>query len=385
MFGNFKLVLLIGSIFYVFSGEIPLEGTPPVPPGGQTEVNVTDKVVIANAWYAVNYINYLSGYSGMTYRESLAEIDSGTSQVVDGDLFRLTIHIGTSFCTNNDLNANRTDCAIQPGLKHRQCNVAVLYKHWINSYFVLNLTCDPKQPPDTVRQAVDVNDIKVIKAASYAVDEINHRNGYSPFDDRLQLAEIDGGTNEVLDGADYELTIHIGPSICPNIPVFNGASKEQCPLIRGKPLKECKVNVVYRPWSLTEVYTMTSQCESEEPELVDESKNHRNRRSISIDPSDSFYIRGAEYAIGRMNAENNHMGSEFKLAFVNVTGGSYVPYGYSRRIHLDIEVGDSECKFGDTTPQCPLKEDTTIRHCSLSMDYHFLMQRFVLHEHHCDE
>lgn len=231
-----------------------------VPPGGQKVVNISDPNVHAAADFAVNVVNYLSGYSCCTYREQLAEIDNGTSQVVSGWIFRLQTRIGTSFCTNNENNANATEenCPLQPGMAHRGCNFTIRFTPWTDPPFnLMNHTCEPKHPyglQDDVShftightKPVNVSDPFIRLLAERAVNTINKINGFSCCTYKDVLTKIQRGNyTDYNYRSDYDLDIFKADSFCTNNDLNQNTTSKDCPVQPGSKGEMCHIQVEYQ-------------------------------------------------------------------------------------------------------------------------------------------
>ncbi|KAL5014135.1 hypothetical protein ScPMuIL_008405 [Solemya velum] len=129
------LVILSIDINYVIGAKIVRQI-----PGGVNQIDGSNAELRASETFAVDEVNRLRGYSGMTYREVMINATHPTYQVVSGWMYRFEMDLGISFCTNNVLNegANTTRCAVQSGLPVRHCSVAVWNRPWLQPEYVLH-------------------------------------------------------------------------------------------------------------------------------------------------------------------------------------------------------------------------------------------------------
>ncbi|XP_048753678.2 uncharacterized protein LOC125664926 [Ostrea edulis] len=119
---------------------------PPVPPGGQKVVNVTNPRVIEASLTGIEEINQLNGYGETMLREVIYKVINATEQVVNGELLRLDMEVGPSECFNTIMNIgkNSAECPLLSSELVHPCFTEVLLRNWtVPQHLALNVSCQP--------------------------------------------------------------------------------------------------------------------------------------------------------------------------------------------------------------------------------------------------
>ncbi|XP_069118722.1 uncharacterized protein [Argopecten irradians] len=336
---------------------------PTAPPGGAKEINRSDPGVADAVSTAVEVINQERGYADIIIRQSIGDVIDGTVQVVDGELYRLDFTVGNSECNNSIVNihATKAECPLIQGMKLRECNATVVYKHWETPRStVLAHLCEGASPGDQV--IINTTDPGVSFSLNAAITTINKGRGYSNDTSRWSLYKLEGGTEQVVDGSVYRLSFTLSNSVCPNTEKNSNATSQECPIKTGKqglPIQRCETKVLYRRWlgNITDV--MEHECEPLPPPPGPRGGN------IPYNKDDSNVIRVTNAAVDFINEQRGYSDQFPRKSLQEILNGTYQMVD-GELYDLNFMIGISVCNnskenANKTTNDCPIKQDSRLR------------------------
>ncbi|XP_033763842.1 uncharacterized protein LOC117345024 [Pecten maximus] len=336
---------------------------PTVPPGGAKEINRSDPGVAESVSAAVEVINQERGYADIIIRQTLGEVMGGTVQVVDGEIYRLDFTVGNSECNNSiiNINATKAKCPLIPGMKLRECNATVIYKHWeIPRSTVLSHLCQGPSPGDQV--LINRTDPGVSFSINGAVSTINRDRGYSNESSRWTLYKLEGGTEQIVDGSVYRLAFTLSNSVCPNTEKYSNATSQECPPKSGEqglPIQRCDSKVLYRYWlgNLTDI--MEHECEPLPPPPPPRGGD------IPYNKDDPHVITVTESAVDTINEARGYSDKLPRKSLVEILNGTYQMVD-GELYHLKFSIGISVCNnskenANKTSKDCPLIPHSRLR------------------------
>ncbi|XP_060083396.1 uncharacterized protein LOC132562626 [Ylistrum balloti] len=337
---------------------------PTVPPGGAKEINRSDPGVTESVNTAIEVINQERGYADIIIRQTLGELVDGTVQVVDGELYRLDFTIGNSECNNSIVNINATpaECPLIPGMKQRECNATVIYKHWETPRStVLSHFCEGPSPGDQV--IINRTDPGVSFSINSAIAAINKNRGYSNNTSRWSLYKLEGGTEQIVDGSVYRLAFTLSNSVCPNTEANGNATSSECPVKSGEqglPIQRCDTKTIYRRWLDNQTDVIEHDCNPLPPPPPGPRGG-----DIPYNKDDPLVMTVTNSVVDFINEARGYSDYIPRKSLSEILNGTYQIVD-GELYHLNFIIGISICNnskdnANKTTKDCPLRPDSRLR------------------------